>query len=559
MQVVRNHFDCQEALGAELESGEFLPLSTSPNNVSCLGDHWERRLFQSDLMNPLVEMENHEANPFFSTLTLAFFADSGWYQVDLSRADYPSSWGRGAGCDFVSQPCVSEDGKVLPSAQQFFCTQKPSNTSSVDETFSSEIQGCTSDLSRKASCSLGKYAGELPREYQYFKNEYGAEFGGSDPFMDYCPVYAGFSNGLCSDSSSEALIRVSSVERFGRRDSRCLSSQVKVKQESSTGNDGIQVGTTALCLPIACVVEDHSLRIQVNGNWQVCSGNGQVLSVTIGNEVVDITCPDPIGVCPTFYCQRDCLGRSDGRTVCSYTVGDCICTTANSTEHNITSSCNHVAGEAENSPGMNQTTEEDTATGETGMFLNTNQLKNELPDPQSPLADYYVPTARNLREEQSGFFEEHWIWFLVGSVALILAVSVCVLVYRRKKRLVLLLNEPGNENDQPEVDFPNPDKDKMMASIVVNLRMNDPAMQHRAHLDVILNRESETDLSMTDTEASHVENSSCSVSSQDNDDEKDEFVGSDVPDADLKNYGDDQLDEKAAQPSVRRRHTQMYF
>jgi len=75
-QVVRNHFDCQDLPGAELESGEFLPLATDLIETSCIGDHWERRLFKSDLMNPLVQ--DLEFDPRVSTLDLAYFADSGW-------------------------------------------------------------------------------------------------------------------------------------------------------------------------------------------------------------------------------------------------------------------------------------------------------------------------------------------------------------------------------------------------------------------------------------------------------------------------------------------------
>ena len=43
----------------------------------------------------------------------------------------------------------------------------------------------------------------------------------------------------------------------------------------------------------------------------------------------------------------------------------------------------------------------------------------------------------------------------------------------------------------------NPEKHKMMASVVVNMRMHDPNLQRR---DALGNRDSETDISMTDTE-----------------------------------------------------------
>jgi len=61
-----------------------------------------------------------------------------------------------------------------------------------------EIDGCTPDLSRKAACALGQYDSALPKEYQYFGSLYGGTVGGDDPFIDYCPTYTGFDNGLCS-------------------------------------------------------------------------------------------------------------------------------------------------------------------------------------------------------------------------------------------------------------------------------------------------------------------------------------------------------------------------
>jgi len=262
-QVVRNHFDCQVLPGAELESGEFLPLSTHHVETSCIGDHWERRLFKTDLMNPVVQ--DLEFDSRISTLNLAYFADSGWCeftditslhffyncilltgffyalpssdQVDLSRASVAAGWGRRAGCAFVNETCINAEGQVPESYSDFFCN---TNADLDVEGFATDIHGCTPDLSRKAACSLGLYEGELPNEYQYFHFTYGSNVGGSDPFMDYCPVFNGFTNGMCSDPENEALIRVDMMERFGERNSRCVKT----------------TRSTALCLRIACAVEE---------------------------------------------------------------------------------------------------------------------------------------------------------------------------------------------------------------------------------------------------------------------------------------------------------------
>jgi Leishmanolysin len=183
LQVVRNQFDCQLLTGAELESGEGLPLSVT-GEEGCIGNHWERRLFSSDLMNPVVD--DLEYSTRISTLTLAYFADSGWYQVDLSNADVASGWGRGAGCNFVNDTCINANGEVPPQNAPFFCNEIASPTL----TLSSNIHGCTPDLSRKATCSIGQYDLDLPPAYQYFNSTYGADVGGSDTFMDFCVSFS---------------------------------------------------------------------------------------------------------------------------------------------------------------------------------------------------------------------------------------------------------------------------------------------------------------------------------------------------------------------------------
>jgi hypothetical protein len=46
------------------------------------GSHWEQRLLEQELMAPIVNTVMK-----ISPMTLAMFADSGWYDVDYSQAD----------------------------------------------------------------------------------------------------------------------------------------------------------------------------------------------------------------------------------------------------------------------------------------------------------------------------------------------------------------------------------------------------------------------------------------------------------------------------------------
>jgi hypothetical protein len=469
-KVVRNHFDCQGLQGAELESGEFLPLSTSPGEVSCIGDHWERRLFKNDILNPIVdELEFH---PRFSTITLAYFADTGWYQVDLSRASLAASWGRGAGCAFVEEACIRQDGQVPPSYEPFFCNQA---TSIDDAGFVSDISGCTPDLSRKAACSIGQYTNELPREYQYFNLTFGANVGGNDPFMDYCPVFTGFSNGLCSDSQNEALIRVNQVERFGQRNSRCLSGRVGAYK-------------AAFCLPIACVVEDHSLRIQVDGEWKKCLFKDHHILSSNGDRII---CPDPIRICPTFYCHRDCLGTD---RICNYREGKCV--------------CNGTFAPADD--GVSCTTPVEPSGVIPAVFYSPPTMNNQdLPDEDSPLADYYVPSERALKEDNPIFIEE--IRYLVV-VAVIFALGIVAFIWiwlRRNRAFDTQLADGGADDSPPTDATHNPNKDKMIASVIVDLRVNGPSQSQ--YRDALRERESETDVSLTDTEGTGFTNAANSA------------------------------------------------
>jgi Leishmanolysin len=540
-QVARNHFDCQDLPGAELESGEFLPLSTNPGEVSCLGDHWERRLFKTDLMNPLID-DNVDFTSKFSTITLAYFADSGWYQVDLSRASLSAGWGRAAGCDFIEETCVkAENGQVPSRFNSFFCNQRASNAE--ESGVYSEIHGCTTDLTRKASCSLDQYEGELPPAYQYFNFSYGANVGGTDPFMDYCPVYAGFANGLCSELENEALIKVNYIERFGQRNSRCLaghiSSVATISEDGRNASDSSSSSTvlesTALCLPIACVVEDRTLRIQLDGVWKICSHKDELIASPRPTSfytrqatqpvatISSVVCPDPIRVCPTFYCHRDCLGTN---RICDYNIGKCVCSSTmnnNATKSRDFVSWNESGFTNITGTGTSLTNETDAAicgvnNASVGTDVDSSESfyesimaddNNGLPNSDSPLSDYYYKTERNLKEESSTTFwtaKSKGIISGVGSfLVLIMILFLSYIVFLRPVRLVQGSggSDRGEENDDLSVsndESTNPNKDKLMASIVVNLRMNDPILQRMRRDDALGHRDSETDLSMTDTE-----------------------------------------------------------
>lgn len=457
LQVVRNHFDCQNLTGAELESGNVAPLADEETEASCIGDHWERRLFRTDLMNGIVDEVPFSLR--ISPITLALFADSGWYQVDLSRTAFADGWGRSAGCAFVNEECISEDGHIPKSNEPFFCNE-------VADTFRrgsrAQIQGCSPDMSRKAVCSMAQYDSELPSVYQYFNGTFGADVGGNEPLLDYCPVFTGFSNGECTEERNSRLLSVSSIEEFGSKNSRCLSGRI-----SGQG--------TGLCLPIACVIEDRSLRIQIDGTWETCKRSGQVFKTNdrLGTRV---HCPDVIRTCPTFYCDRDCLGTGG---VCIYDTGECLCPTptGNTT---IYGNCSELG------QGLNGIFYEDP------LLHDTNGTKPHLEE-DSPLADYYVPNERVLKNRRRG---QILLPYLASAAALFLLgalFSAGFFQYRRnddfrdrvdraRERLSELcpgfLSRQGggdeNNNDQPPPVSFRVNKDKFVASMLVDIRVHHP-------------------------------------------------------------------------------------
>ncbi|KAL7447060.1 hypothetical protein ACHAXM_010731 [Skeletonema potamos] len=324
-RVARNMFGCQSLLGAELQSGEgqetFIQPDHAANNElqlspgECIGDHWQRILFRKDLMNPVMDDVSYSL--YISPLTLAYFKDCGWYDINYDRIAPVSMWGRNAGCNFAQQTCITPSGLVQASNTPFFCTNLVEKVDEESEegggnVREAEIHGCDVESSRKAVCSLVEYDEDIPPEFNYFgkaKSLPEGIYGGKDPTLNYCPVFVGYANGRCDDKDAKKYIGVKSFEVFGEDNSRCVMGHVDKRR-------------TSLCLPIACVIQDHSLRIKVDGYWKSCDYSGQVISMW-WNPNDYVVCPDPARMCPSFYCPHDCLKEEGG--VCDYELGQCMC------------------------------------------------------------------------------------------------------------------------------------------------------------------------------------------------------------------------------------------
>ncbi|KAL5460015.1 hypothetical protein EMCRGX_G033425 [Ephydatia muelleri] len=159
----RIHFNCPTLPGLELENG-----GGSGSELS----HWEARLLGNELMT------GSSANSArLSAITLALLQDTGWYQVDFSKAE-PLQWGKNAGCQFLLGSCGGYIKNKLASGG----STEPFCTTITD--YSQPLKlGCTPDRDAVGFCNMVKQSSKIPPDYQYF----GPQLGGTELKYDYCP------------------------------------------------------------------------------------------------------------------------------------------------------------------------------------------------------------------------------------------------------------------------------------------------------------------------------------------------------------------------------------
>lgn len=160
-EFMSSHFKCK--MGAPLEN---------QGGAGSLGAHWERSVFQNEIMTASDMTERL----VFSNLTLALLESTGWYRVQRTIAE-ALVWGRGEGCKFVNSLCKGG----FPE----FC-------------YNPGQMSCTYDGSGIASCL-------------------------ADSFADSCRYYAAYKNTVCQDESLMSLTNTGSKFSF---DSKCFHSNI---------------------------------------------------------------------------------------------------------------------------------------------------------------------------------------------------------------------------------------------------------------------------------------------------------------------------------------------
>ncbi|EEY56024.1 leishmanolysin-like peptidase [Phytophthora infestans T30-4] len=313
VQQIKRHFNCFNwaDAGLELENGD--------KGGSSFSSHWEKRVVMNEYMSAISAYD-----PVYSALTLALFADSGWYEVSFSQAQ-PLPWGYHEGCGIAKSRCSQW-------SDRYICTDKSQ-------------RGCTADYNVKGYCNVASYSSSIPAGFQYFKDPL---FGGRDTFADYCPFYRGYNNGDCRGIGRTATIldTKNNMEEAGLS-SKCFQSSLSRASGDSaalrpTCYKVLDCSATTLTLSIGgvkvqCPAEGGEIKVAGYKGKLVCppssqicqllqdkcSGNGVLLPSGECDCFPGHTGDDCSGIeCPS-HDDAECGGSSHGS--CDRSTGICLC------------------------------------------------------------------------------------------------------------------------------------------------------------------------------------------------------------------------------------------
>ncbi|XP_029931588.1 leishmanolysin-like peptidase 2 [Myripristis murdjan] len=217
-------------LGGPLEN-----LDAGPGGVS---SHWESRVLQGSIMAAALE---HPALVRIDPVTLAALQDTGWYSVNLSRAQ-SLVWGEGEGATFGSLSTCHNN------SSSFFC--------------SGSALGCHYLHLHKGECQTDQYL-EGCRTYKPLKN-------GSECWKE--------------ENERRSVERDWSGEIYGPN-SRCFFSNLTRKESSLSPNSSVE----GRCYTHRCVGPNR-YQIQVSGSeWMDCPAGG---AIQVQGYQGLVLCPD---------------------------------------------------------------------------------------------------------------------------------------------------------------------------------------------------------------------------------------------------------------------------
>eukprot|EP00164_Ancoracysta_twista_P000234 GFYU01000335.1.p1 GENE.GFYU01000335.1~~GFYU01000335.1.p1 ORF type:complete len:641 (+),score=64.42 GFYU01000335.1:212-2134(+) len=280
-EFVRQHFGCEDLVGAELEDVLGGGLSS----------HWEARLFIDEFMTTF----NTEVlfRPRYSALTLSLLEDSGWYTVSSSFHNDlidDLQWGSKQGCSFAYGDCRhwKQPGT--------FCAKESE-------------ESCSYDRRAKATCNLGEWP-EIPAWAQYFVGY--PHMGGLHKNADFCPYYYARAKDYCdSEENGETEAKIFG-EEYGTT-SKCFMSSLL---DISIGGESFPQHRPR-CHKTRCASGsthtsfNHKLEVRIGDKWHECPQEGGRLTFDdiegynwtgeiTGKYVGDFICPPVDEVCDNF-------------------------------------------------------------------------------------------------------------------------------------------------------------------------------------------------------------------------------------------------------------------
>nr|CAH8853232.1 unnamed protein product [Trichobilharzia regenti] len=168
LEEARRHYGCTELDGVDLEN---------EGGDGTANAHFEKRIIGDELMAGATGVKLIP-----SRITLAYFKDTGWYDVNYSMS---GNWiyGKNLGCDFVMKSCYEymRNRKSVEKSIWPYCDQ-PLTVSCMNR-------------NTYGQCSLQKSKHVIPEEEQYFgpDSEFGenesAFYKGVAALVESCPVF----------------------------------------------------------------------------------------------------------------------------------------------------------------------------------------------------------------------------------------------------------------------------------------------------------------------------------------------------------------------------------
>ncbi|PBJ76007.1 surface protease GP63 [Trypanosoma cruzi cruzi] len=248
----RAHFGCDSLEGMELEDEDGASARKIP--------HWKERHARDELMAPTV------GAGYYTALTMAVFADMGYYRVNWSMAE-PMSWGHRSGCEFLEKKC-SEITDFPTKYPHMFCDDSDKET-----------LRCTSDRRHVGTCTANI-----------------VENKGNLADKDVCPVVSSYFHETSSGTTYNACSDVTVTSLHGSLnggDSWCLDAEL-VEKNDDNGHKSVK----GVCAQVLC--EEGTVKVKYLGSkdFQPCPENTQITVKLNGFEQDGkIKCPKYGEVC----------------------------------------------------------------------------------------------------------------------------------------------------------------------------------------------------------------------------------------------------------------------